>query len=128
MRSYTKTSYPNGHFVKSEVGSSQASTSTSALPPAISSNNIASLLSTLLKAGVVSASATPEAAGILTKDEEKDSQSSLTVDQERESSRGYRKFILSQKVQLISLDITRYVMMIGYMIILTSDLLWQETV
>jgi len=107
VRSYAKTSYPNGHFVKSEGGSSNASTSTSASPPAIPSNNIASLLSTLLKAGVVSASATPEAAGILTKDEEKDSQSTLTVDQERESSRGYRKFILSQKVQLISLDITR---------------------
>ncbi|KAF8745906.1 hypothetical protein AX14_004211 [Amanita brunnescens Koide BX004] len=102
-RSY-KTPYPNGHFIKSEVGNSQALASTSTSPPAISSDNIANLLSTLLKAGVVSASATPEGAGILSKDEEKDS---LTIDLERETSRDYRKFILSQKVQLSSLDITR---------------------
>ena len=111
-RSYVKAPYPIGRFVKSEEGSSQPSASSSTSPPAISSDNIASLLSTLLKAGVVSASATPEAAGTLSKDEEKDSQSALTIDLERESSRGYRKFILSQKVQLSSLDITRYLKLV----------------
>lgn len=73
----------------------------SAPPP----GNIANLLSTLLKAGVVSASGTPLGAGATAKEED----SKLpTVDLERESSRAYRESILAQKIKLTSSDILRY--------------------
>ncbi|KAF8621585.1 hypothetical protein AX15_007610 [Amanita polypyramis BW_CC] len=100
-------SYPNGRYSKSEVGSSSTATASTSRSTAISSDNISSLLSTLLKAGVVSASAISEGARTSSKDVKKESQGPLTVDLERESSRSYRKFILSHKVQLTSLDITR---------------------
>lgn len=103
-RPYANAAYPNGRFAK--IGSSSTSVSTTS-PPAISSDNIANLLSTLLKAGVVSASATPEGTAASSREDEKDSQNAMTVDLERESLRSYRKYILSQKMQLTSLDISR---------------------
>ncbi|KAK2466292.1 hypothetical protein APHAL10511_001934 [Amanita phalloides] len=108
MRSYGAP-YPNGRFPKSEGGNFSASASSSTSPSAVSSGEIANLLSTLLRAGVVSASPTPEGTVASSKDDEKGSENSSIsmLDVERESSRNYRKFILGQKVQLASLDITR---------------------
>jgi pre-mRNA cleavage complex 2 protein Pcf11 len=87
----------------------QSSTSTpttgpSAPPPPA---NIANLLSTLLKAGVVSASGTPLGAGATAKEEAFKQATVEHVDLEREASRAYRQAILSQKIQLTSSDITR---------------------
>jgi pre-mRNA cleavage complex 2 protein Pcf11 len=86
--------------------SSQAATSpsTSAGPP---QSNIANLLSTLLKAGVVSAGGTPLGAGATTKEDDTKQPSMESVDLERESCRAYRQAILSQQIQLTSSDITK---------------------
>lgn len=79
--------------------------STSAVAPQA---DIANLLSKLLKAGVVSASATPLGAGATAKEEDTKQSSSENVDLERESCRAYRQAILSQKIQLTSSGITKY--------------------
>ncbi|KAF8238784.1 hypothetical protein L208DRAFT_1387086 [Tricholoma matsutake] len=90
--------------VNPESKLSSASFSTSAAPPQA---NIANLLSTLLKAGVVSASATPLGAGATAKEEDTKQPSGESVDLERESCRAYRQAILSQQVQLTSSGLTK---------------------
>jgi pre-mRNA cleavage complex 2 protein Pcf11 len=82
------------------LSQSATSPSTSAAPP---SSNIANLLSTLLKAGVVSASGTPLGAGATAKEDIKQE----SVDLERESCRAYRQAILSQQIHLNSSDIAK---------------------
>ncbi|KAF8076506.1 hypothetical protein FPV67DRAFT_1471833 [Lyophyllum atratum] len=74
---------------------------------ASASTNIANLLSTLLKAGVVSASGTPLGAGATAKEEAAKQQIVENDDLEREASRAYRQAILSQPIKLTSSDITR---------------------
>lgn len=86
------------------VAQSSTSTPTNIPPPPA---NIANLLSTLLKAGVVSASGTPLGAGATAKEEASKQTTVESVDLEREASRAYRQAILSQQIQLTSSDITR---------------------
>jgi pre-mRNA cleavage complex 2 protein Pcf11 len=62
------------------------------------------LLSTLVKAGVVSANGTPLGAGATAKEEADKVQ---PADLERVSSRAYRKSILSQKIKLTSAEVTK---------------------
>ncbi|KAH0587693.1 hypothetical protein J132_00504 [Termitomyces sp. J132] len=66
---------------------------------------IASLLSTLLKAGVVSANGTPQGAGATAHEEAANIQ--LDENLEREASRAYREAILSQPIILASTEITK---------------------
>ncbi|KAF9464447.1 hypothetical protein BDZ94DRAFT_1289358 [Collybia nuda] len=86
------------------VVQSSTSTPTSNPPPP---TNIANLLSTLLKAGVVSANGTPLGAGATAKEEASQQSNVESIDHEREASRGYRQAILSQQIQLTSSDIIR---------------------
>jgi pre-mRNA cleavage complex 2 protein Pcf11 len=90
--------------VNPDSKSSQAATSPLAAPP---QSNIANLLSTLLKAGVVSAGGTPLGAGAMTKEDDTKQPSMESVDLERESCRAYRQAILSQQIHLTSSDITK---------------------
>ncbi|KAF5388310.1 hypothetical protein D9615_000505 [Tricholomella constricta] len=80
------------------------STPTPALAPP---PEIANLLSTLLKAGVVSASGTPQGAGATAKEEAAKQEIVENDTLEREASRAYRQAILSQPIRLTSADITR---------------------
>lgn len=73
------------------------------IPPAA---NYSALLSTLLKAGVVSNSGTPVGAGA-TSYEQSDDSKPLTADMERDAERSYHDFILSHHVQLSTLGITQ---------------------
>ncbi|PFH52818.1 hypothetical protein AMATHDRAFT_172853, partial [Amanita thiersii Skay4041] len=104
-------SYSGTHVIKPEQDCSiigpAASTSSSAPNMPAPQENIANLLSTLLKAGVVSVTGTPTGARSPYKDGQKDIEQSEAVDLENESLRKYRKSILSQKIQLTSLDISR---------------------
>jgi pre-mRNA cleavage complex 2 protein Pcf11 len=87
------------------IGSQAASGSASA--PDMSSaamGNITNLFNALVKAGVVSASATPTGAGATAKD---DDSKPVVIDLEKQKSRSYRKLILSQKVKLTSADIMK---------------------
>lgn len=99
--------YPAHEAVKLEAFG--PSTSTSAPPMAPPPTNIANLLTTLLKAGVVSANGTPLGAGATSKEEEFKVPTTETVNLDRESSRAYRQAILSQNIQLTSSDIIKYV-------------------
>ncbi|KIL68074.1 hypothetical protein M378DRAFT_158585 [Amanita muscaria Koide BX008] len=92
------------HAVKAEVGIFNPNAAAPQL--AASKDNIASLLSTLVKAGVVSASTsvTPDNTKASAKVDDQDTQ---RADLEREFSRYYRNSILAQKIQLNSLDIMR---------------------
>ncbi|KAI0353595.1 hypothetical protein OH77DRAFT_1458232 [Trametes cingulata] len=78
-------------------------------PPAASTStaapvsDITNLFNALVKAGVVSSSATPTGAGATAKSEEQ----MPPVDPEREAARAYRRSVLSHKVKLTSADITR---------------------
>jgi pre-mRNA cleavage complex 2 protein Pcf11 len=94
----------NSRVAKAEVGGSAEVTPTSR--PPILKDNIANLLSTLVKAGVVTASAST-ASDDARSSIDKESQSAVTADLEKDSSRNYRKAILGQKVHLNSADITR---------------------
>jgi pre-mRNA cleavage complex 2 protein Pcf11 len=105
-------SYPSFEQVKTEgfdlsstVGS-QAVSSSGPDPSSTSAGNIANLFNALVKAGVVSASATPTGAGATAQGE--DSKPDDT-DLEKKKSRSYRKAILAQKIKLTSADITKYV-------------------
>ena len=72
-------------------------------------SNITNLYNALLKAGVVSASATPTGAGETAKvDESKPG----PVDPAKTTSREYRRAILSQKVKLSSAGITKYALLV----------------
>jgi len=94
--------------VKMEASHPIAPTSTSTPTPAIAPPaDIANLLSTLLKAGVVSASGTPLGAGATAKEEAAKHQIDENDGLEREASRAYRQAILSQPIKLTSSDITR---------------------
>lgn len=73
----------------------------SAPPPA----DISNLLSTLIKAGVVSASGTPLGAGATAKEEGSKFE---PLDLESEASRTYRESILAQPIKLTSAEITRF--------------------
>ncbi|KAI0375573.1 hypothetical protein BV20DRAFT_984328 [Pilatotrama ljubarskyi] len=66
-------------------------------------SDITNLFNALVKAGVVSSSATPTGAGATAKPEEQ----MQPADPEREAARAYRKSVLSHKVKLTSADITR---------------------
>ncbi|KAG5648963.1 hypothetical protein DXG03_000312 [Asterophora parasitica] len=80
------------------------STPTPAVVPPL---EIANLLSTLLKAGVVSASGTLQGAGATAKEEAAQQKIVQNDHLEREASRAYRQAVLSQPVKLTSADITR---------------------
>ncbi|KAG6854830.1 hypothetical protein C0991_012020 [Blastosporella zonata] len=69
---------------------------------------IANLLSTLLKAGVVSANVTPQGAGATTREEAASVQLIEDDGLERDASRAYREAILSQSIKLTSTDIVKY--------------------
>lgn len=86
--------------------SSSTPTPTVVPPP----TNIANLLSTLLKAGVVSANGTPVGAGATSKEEATKYEIPESVGLEREASRAYRQAILSQPIKLTSSDIIRCVL------------------
>ncbi|EMD40783.1 hypothetical protein CERSUDRAFT_111367 [Gelatoporia subvermispora B] len=79
-----------------------AAPAASAAPPLVV-NNITNLYNALLKAGVVSASATPTGAGATAKAEE----ATENVDPARAAAREHRKKVLSQKVKLTSTDINK---------------------
>ena len=83
---------------------------TSASPASVAQApaNIANLLSTLLKAGVVSANGTPIGAGATAKEEASNQQVAEIGSLEREASRAYRQVILSHPITLSSSDILRY--------------------
>ncbi|RDB22818.1 Uncharacterized protein C4G9.04c [Hypsizygus marmoreus] len=105
-------SYPSdaAHGVKLESSlSSMARASTSTPTPAATGppTNIANLLSTLLKAGVVSANGTPLGAGATAKEEATKQNLAENDDLEREAARAYRQAILSQPIKLTSSDITK---------------------
>ncbi|KAG6911199.1 hypothetical protein DXG01_003066 [Tephrocybe rancida] len=68
---------------------------------------IANLLSTLLKAGVVSANGTPQGAGATVQEEAANVQLVEDDGLDREASRAYREAILSQPITLSSTDITK---------------------
>ncbi|GLB33916.1 putative RPR [Lyophyllum shimeji] len=85
------------------VPASTATPTPAVAPPA----DIANLLSTLLKAGVVSASGTPVGAGATSKEEAAKQQIVENDGLEREASRAYRQAILSQPIKLTTSDITR---------------------
>ncbi|KIM71632.1 hypothetical protein PILCRDRAFT_804852 [Piloderma croceum F 1598] len=93
--------------ITSVLPSSQLASSTSASAPGHSAapiSNITNLYNALLKAGVVSASATPTGAGETSKvDESKLEPVELT----KTTSREYRRAIMSQKVKLSSAGITK---------------------
>jgi len=95
--------------------SSQPASSTSPSAPGHSSapiSNITNLYNALLKAGVVSSSATPTGAGETAKVDESKPE---PVDAIKTTSREYRKAILSQKVKLSSAGITKYAALMHYM-------------
>lgn len=73
--------------------------------PSIQTPSFADLLSTLMKAGVVTQSNTPVGAGATVKDEATD-----IFDEAREAARAYRNSILSHSVQLTTSGITKYVL------------------
>lgn len=104
--------YPYGANVKVESvasplhPSSSSSTpipSTSSAPP---TTDIRSLLSSLVKAGVVSANGTPLGAGATAKEEETKAEPPA-VNLERESARIYRQSILAHDIKLTTSDITK---------------------
>jgi hypothetical protein len=86
-------------------------------------NNIADLFNALIKAGVVSASATPTGAGATVKE---DAVLSQPVDAVKESRRSYRKLIFSQKIKLTSADVTKSVTLC--LMIACTDLLYSGLV
>ncbi|KAG5639262.1 hypothetical protein H0H81_004923 [Sphagnurus paluster] len=84
------------------------SSATPAPPPVLAPPvEIANLLSTLLKAGVVSASGTPPGAGATVREEASKQEIDENVALEQEASRAYRQAILSQPIKLTSTDLTR---------------------
>ncbi|KAF9008966.1 hypothetical protein BDQ17DRAFT_90529 [Cyathus striatus] len=97
----------DNHGFKEELRSSELCN-----VPTISSNaaaapsDISNLLSTLIKAGVVSASGTPVGAGSSTKQDIL-VEDPVIVTLKQESERKYREAILSQNAKLSSLEITR---------------------
>ncbi|KAG6831134.1 hypothetical protein H0H92_012559 [Tricholoma furcatifolium] len=84
-----------------------ASTSTSAPAVAAPPIEIANILSTLLKAGVVSANGTPQGAGATVQEEANSVQLVEDEGLELEAARAYRDAVLSQPIQLNTVDITR---------------------
>lgn len=106
--SYPATNGIKNEGVKIELGLLPPASASTPVPgpSAPLANNIANLLSTLMKAGVVSANGTPTGAGATSKEEDF---KPAPVDLERESSRAYRKSILAHKIKLTSADITKYV-------------------
>jgi len=77
--------------------------STSTAPP---TTDIASLLSSLVKAGVVTANGTPVGAGATAREEETKVEPPA-INLERESARVYRQSILAQDIKLTTSDITK---------------------
>ncbi|KAG6821614.1 hypothetical protein H0H93_000123 [Arthromyces matolae] len=97
--------YPYPHQTIKLEDASTASTSTApAIAPPI---EIANILSTLLKAGVVSANGTPQGAGATSQEEAANVQVVEDENLDREASRVYRDAILSQPITLSSTEITR---------------------
>ncbi|TFK43432.1 hypothetical protein BDQ12DRAFT_674975 [Crucibulum laeve] len=105
VATYTQpdTPYPP---VKMESTPSAPIASSSSQPAPVVPENIATLLSTLLKAGVVSATGTPVGAGATAMEDSK-LQSIENVDMKRDASREYKNVVLSQKIKLNSSEITR---------------------
>lgn len=88
--------------------SSVQASSPSSTAPAIPPSSITNLYNALLKAGVVSAGSTPVGAGS-NDDEERTPPPSNSLS--RDSTRAYRKAVLSEKIQLTTTDIVRYVVL-----------------
>jgi len=86
------------------LSSQSTSISSSASNPAAPISNITNLYNALLKAGVMSASATPTGAGETAKPEEIKPE---PINPAKLSAREYRKAILSQKIKLTSTGITK---------------------
>ncbi|KAL0949436.1 hypothetical protein HGRIS_009494 [Hohenbuehelia grisea] len=107
LRTYSAASLGD---VKVEGPSSAASlslpmTSTDAVASIPSVNSIQNLLSTLVKAGVVSATATPPEAG--SSRQHTPTAKTEEIDLAKESARTYRKALLAQKIKLTTSDITK---------------------
>lgn len=96
---------PQSSFQSLPSVSSTPAPAPDSIPPAA---DCSSLLSTLLKAGIVSNSGTPVGAGA-TVHEQSEHRKRLTADMERDAERSYHDFILSHRVQLSTLGITQYV-------------------
>lgn len=75
----------------------------------VQGDHFANLLSTLLKAGVVSANATPTGAGATSKESAATAAISKSVESSEAVIREYRNVILAETVNLNSLDSVRYV-------------------
>jgi pre-mRNA cleavage complex 2 protein Pcf11 len=82
----------------------QPSTGVTDAPP-IASSSLISLFESLVKRGVVPATAAASSTG--TKEGDEKQQPPQQVDPKRESRRAYRKAILAQKIKLTSADITK---------------------
>jgi pre-mRNA cleavage complex 2 protein Pcf11 len=98
--------------ITSLLPSSQIASSISPSAPghsAVPISNITNLYNALLKAGVVSASATPTSAGETAKVDESKPE---PVDLAKTTSREYKGVILSQKVKLSSAGITKYALLV----------------
>ncbi|KAG6873743.1 hypothetical protein C0995_011562 [Termitomyces sp. Mi166 len=100
---YPLAAYPSESVKVEDVA--QPSTSAPAPTVAAPPIEIANLLSTLLKAGVVSTNGTPQGAGATSYEEATNIQ--LDENHEREASRAYREAILSQPIILSSTEITK---------------------
>jgi pre-mRNA cleavage complex 2 protein Pcf11 len=117
--------YPAEHVKVDPSIAPAAPLSMPVFPPTMNAQtpaDLTNLLSTLLKAGVVSATGTPVGAGSTAK-EEASKQQVESVNLEREASRAYRQVILSQPVKLSSSDITRHV---DYRTISCGSPLWSN--
>lgn len=77
--------------------------------PAVPSGDLTNLLSTLLKAGVVSTSSTPVGAGPTVKERDASAESEKTPDFTSESVREYRDAILSENINFNNLETVEYV-------------------
>lgn len=77
--------------------------------PAVPSGDLTNLLSTLLKAGVVSANSTPLGAGATVKEREASAEPEKTPDPTSESVREYRDAILAENINFNNLETVEYV-------------------
>lgn len=90
------------------ASSNSAPTPIPSAGPSLQTPAFADLLSTLMKAGVVTQNSTPVGAGATVKDEATDFKPEV-FDEAREAARAYRNSILSHTVQLTTSGITKYI-------------------
>ncbi|KAF8663446.1 hypothetical protein AX16_001016 [Volvariella volvacea WC 439] len=94
-------SYPPSQHLPPGLVGSNSSTPAAVPGPSKTPNNIGDLLSTLIKAGIVSATGTPNSTGASSNDNSGSAQS------QREASRPYRQTVISYKIALNGVDILK---------------------